>query len=202
VTTILDTFTRTDLASLGDADTGQTWVPRPWAPWNAASVTIAQSTSVWATDGAKAYSTDGAHQQMATIDHGVADGTFYVDLFGALADGTGAGLTFRWQDATHYWNAFVYNGIGSGNYYLFLQKQDGAGAADRTAWNFFVGTVTTTTRIEVVLEGDSITANYYDGGALVLIGSIAVTDSLAQSATDHGIMQFFTTDHVITTYNW
>lgn len=203
---ILDTFTRTNASSLGSADTGETWTHRPYLPYNAAGTTIGQATSVLGTDGDYAYSTDAAHGQMATINHGSGNAELFVDIdirTNSLPDETGVGMTFRWQDSTHFWTAMLYNGAGSGNFDLFLIKQNGANFSDRTTHNVNVDPIgpgpTNTIRLALVLAGSSIglTVDDHVNG----VRSLNVTDSAFASAPHHGIHTYFCGASVLTAFN-
>lgn len=181
MTVISDLFDRANsTTSLGSADTGQLWVPQLWAPVNGPTP---QLTSRWGINGNAAYSPSAAEEQIATIDHGTADGSVDINV-STLQAGTGAGLTLRWASATALWTAFLARNGGNTETRFFLRKYTSATTSvDRV--NQGIANANVPHSIHVDMSGTQMDL-FVDGNFIS-----SPTDSFNSTATRHGIQMYF-----------
>lgn len=179
--------------ALGTSTSGDAWTLRPTGPYDDAGATIAQETSIITLSGAGSALFDPAqavdHLQFATLDHGTgdspADRGWEVEFNGNPTIFTGIGLVFRWQDPTHYWNAFFYNSSTSTR--MFLERQNGASfaaASPRVDVDAAGLTVGFGNVIRVIAIGSDIAVYLND------VELITMSDSSFATAPHHGISNF------------
>lgn len=170
--TVTDSFDRADsTTSMGNADTGQAWVPR------------AGSSAVWGIISNEAYQpTNGTgtnKYEHASIDVGASNIDMSVDITAAQAgNSVSGGIMFRYTGITDYWD-FIFNRSGAGALGWFLQYRTAGGFT--TIASGTPGAITGTLRI--VDNGvNSITA--YINGASVATSS----NTTHAGGTRQGIM--------------
>lgn len=183
-----DTFNRA-AGALGTSSSGHLWTLRETGPYAADESSQAQITSVITLNGSgQAVAGDTTHVHFATLDHGSGDGTWEMGLSGSPGNASGLGIVFRWQDATHYWHAFIYDPIVGADNLLFLERQNGstfASASPRTSAT--IPPPTAADVLKVVATGSSIEVFVND------VSYLTATNSSFASATHHGISFYFTT---------
>lgn len=163
-----DSFNRANsAAALGTADVGGVWVNR---------------LNAWGISSNQAALNAGTGPAIATLPIAHADCTLDVILNGT---DNNPGLTFRWSDASNYWNAFGFNAGAN----IVLQK---TAATVATLPINVAATWVAGSKLRVVLLGNSIDVfvSATPGGALVRVTGSPVTDAFNATATEHGLYAF------------
>lgn len=165
---VSDSFNRANnLLTLGNADTGQTWI----VP---ADSQIA-GTPVWGIISNTAYVPVPVNKDIAFVDAGVADGTIQVTIATTGGAASDLGVVFRYVDNANFWYANIENITPSYNLWQVV-----AGSFNQPT----TGTTTVADGdvLSVVLSGTSIT--FKKNGTTLN----TLTDATFQTATRHGII--------------
>lgn len=191
---VTDSFTRADSTGLGTADSSEIWTPQDTGTYDGSGSPIAAVASQINVVSNKAKSPDATHLQIATIDHGFANGSFQAACH-LPPVGEGTGVVLRWQDATHYWLYLLFRSL-SGNYTVFLRKQNGAGAAYSDVVSALTVTPTNPDPVmRAVVKGNDFHL-YLDTQGLT-----TVTDASYNTATKHGLFTYFSATDTVDDYS-
>lgn len=180
---------------LGTSSSGDLWTIRPTGPY---LVTGADNPSqvpseIEIQDG-YAFRPDltRLYVEMATLEFPSGDDSFEIEFDGFPVPGRALGIVFRWQDATHYWNAGIYNYV-LGADVIYLERQNGPSFADRSpVWEAPIPAPITSfdNTFKVVTSGPTI--EVYVNGVL----GMTQTNSSFQTAIHHGIMFYGSGDAI------
>lgn len=190
--TVVDAFNRADSATtLGNADSGETWVPRPQLDNDFAI----GPTSVLGIAGSRAYSPN-TNLDLATIDHGGPDVVVGLDFVTPFPPGNGCGPIARWQGPKDFWQAIVFrSNIGNGYSVTLRRWYVGGDYGDLASAVFADESLTGVHRVEFSALGNALSAS------IDAVAQVAGTSSAFNLSNHHGLSTYYSAAVRMDNYN-